>query len=222
MGNSRFYCDIMAMHPEVTGSCILVIVKLPTRETIRFVVDCGLFQEKDYEELNENLAFDAENIDFILVTHNHVDHIGRLPFMVKKGFRNKIYTTKTTAKLLPYSLEDSCKVIKDTSKRKNKKALYNDIDVSETLSLVKPCDYNVKTKVNDNVKVTFLKNGHLIGAAMILVQISFPGYEDINLLFTGDYNSHNLFFDVDPIQEDILNLPLNVIQESTYGTMNSE
>ena len=60
----------MAMHPEVTGSCILVIVKLPTRETIRFVVDCGLFQEKDYEELNENLAFDAENIDFILVTHN--------------------------------------------------------------------------------------------------------------------------------------------------------
>lgn len=221
MSHSRFYCDIMAIHPEVTGSCMLVIVKLPTRETIRFVVDCGLFLEKEYEELNDNLPFNPESIQFALVTHNHVDHVGRIPFMVKKGFRNKIYMTTTTAKLLPYSLADSCKVLKDTSKRKNKKSLYDDIDVSQTISLVKPCDFNEKTRINENVTVTFLKNGHLMGAAMIFVQISYPGYEDINLLFTGDYNSHNMFFDVDPIPEEILNLPLTVIQESTYGTMNS-
>ena len=69
MSHSRFYCDIMAMHPEVTGSCMLVIVKLPTRETIRFVVDCGLFLEKDHEELNDNLPFNPDNIQFVLVTH---------------------------------------------------------------------------------------------------------------------------------------------------------
>ena len=222
MSHSRFYCDIMAMHPEVTGSCMLVIVKLPTQETIRFVVDCGIFQEKEYEELNNNLPFNPDNIQFALVTHNHVDHIGRLPYMVKKGFRNKIYATATTAKLLPYSLVDSCKVLKDTAKRKNTKVLYDDIDVSQTLSLVKPCDYNEKIMVNENINVTFLKNGHLMGASMIFVQISYPGYEDINLLFTGDYNSHNMFFDVDPIPEEILNKPLTVIQESTYGTMDSE
>ena len=70
----RFYADVMAMHPEVTGSCNLVIVKLPNDETIRFVVDCGLFQEREYDELNSTLPFNAENVDFCLVTHNHVDH----------------------------------------------------------------------------------------------------------------------------------------------------
>lgn len=222
MSNSRFYCDIMGMHPEVTGSCLLIIVKLPTQETIRFIVDCGLFQEKNYEDLNNDLPFNAENIHFCLVTHNHVDHIGRLPYMVKKGFRNNIYTTEATAKFLPHSLADSCKVLRDTAKRKNVTPLYTDADVSQTLNLVKACKYNQAVQVNDFVKATFLKNGHLIGAAMILVQISYPGCEDINLLFTGDYNNQNMFFDIDPIPEDIKNLPLTVIQESTYGAMDSE
>ena len=66
-----------------------------------------------------------------------------------------------------------------------------------------------------------LNNGHLVGAALILVQISYPGYEDINLLFTGDYNNKNIFFDVKPIPKWILDLPLTVIQESTYGDMDS-
>lgn len=221
MSNSRFYCDIMAMHPEVTGSCILVIVKLPSKETIRFVVDCGLFQENDYDELNEALPFNPENVDFCLVTHNHVDHTGRLPFMVKKGYRNKIYTTSITTKLLPHALTDSCKVLKDTAKRKNKPYLYNEDDVENTLNLVMPCEYNEEIQINEYVNVTFLKNGHLIGAAMIFVQIMYPGYENINLLFTGDYNNQNMFFDVDPIPEDILNLPLTIVQESTYGDINT-
>lgn len=59
--------------------------------------------------------------------------------------------------------------------------------------------YNETIRVNDNVKITFLNNGHLVGAALILVQISYPEYEDINLLFTGDYNNKNMFFDVNPI-----------------------
>lgn len=71
------------------------------------------------------------------------------------------------------------------------------------------------------MRVTFIKNGHLVGAALILVQISYPNYEDINLLFTGDYNNKNMFFDVNPIPKWILELPLTVIQESTYGNMDS-
>ena len=117
----RFYADLMATQPEVTGSCNLIIVKLPNDETIRFVVDCGLFQEKEYEELNNALPFNAENVDFCLVTHNHVDHTGRLPLMVKKGFFKKIYATETTCKLLPLALNDSFKVLRDISKRKKQK-----------------------------------------------------------------------------------------------------
>lgn len=217
----RFYADIMAVSPEVTGSCNLVIVKLPNGESIRFVVDCGLFQEREYDEYNYSLPFKPQEVDFCLVTHNHVDHTGRLPFLVKSGFSRNIYATKTTCKLLPLALEDSFKVLKDVSKRKNQSCLYSENDVERTLELLKSCDYNSTTKVNENVKITFLTNGHLIGAALILVQISYPGFEDINLLFTGDYNNKNVFFDVKPIPKWILDLPITIIQESTYGNMDS-
>ena len=219
--NCRFYVDVMAMQNEVTGSCNLIIVKLPSEETVRFVVDCGLFQEKKYEELNYVLPFNAENINFCLVTHVHVDHIGRLPYMVRNGFFRSIYATETTCKLLPLALNDSFKVLNSVSKRKNVKSLYSDVDVERTLELLKPCKYNETIKVHENIKVTFLNNGHLVGAALILVQISYPGYEDINLLFTGDYNNKNMFFDVNPIPQWILDLPLTVVQESTYGSMDS-
>ena len=119
----RFYVDIMAMHEEVTGSCNLAIVKFPNGETLRFVTDCGLFQERKYDELNNALPFDPEKVDFCLITHTHVDHIGRLPYMVKKGFYRPIYVTETTNKLLPLALNDSFKVLSSVSKRKNVKCL---------------------------------------------------------------------------------------------------
>ncbi len=219
--NCRFYVDIMAMHEEVTGSCNLVIVKKPDGETVRFVIDCGLFQEVEYDELNSVLPFNADNVDFCLVTHVHVDHIGRLPYMVKSGFYKPIYATETICKLLPLALNDSFKVLSSVSKRKNVKCLYSEEDVTRTLELLEPCKYDETIQVHENIKVTFLNNGHLIGASLILVQISYPGYEDINLLFTGDYNNKNIFFDVNPIPQWILDLPLTVIQESTYGDMNS-
>ncbi len=221
MGKDLFYADIMSMNPEVTGSCNLVSVKFPNGATMRFIVDCGLFQEKKYEQLNKVLLFNPENVDFCLVTHNHVDHIGRLPFIVKNGYFNKIYLTEETCKLLPLALKDSYKVLSQNAKRKNEKCLYYETDVSKTISLLSSCKYNETIKINNNVKVTFLKNGHIIGSAMILIQISYPDYDDINLLFTGDYNNKNLFFNVPDVPEWILELPLTVIQESTYGYMDS-
>ena len=102
----RFYADIMALQPEVTGSCNLVIVNYPNGEKTRFIVDCGLFQESDYSQYNASFPFNAENIEFCVVTHNHVDHTGRLPLLVKKGFTGEIYTSKATAILLPLALAD--------------------------------------------------------------------------------------------------------------------
>lgn len=217
----HFYVDIMAAHPEVTGSCLLTIVKFPNGKTTKFIVDCGLFQEREHEELNSGLLFDAESLDFCLVTHNHVDHTGRLPLLVKNGFYKSIYATETTCKLLPNALEDSLKVLADVAKRKNEKALYNETDFSRTLSLLKPCPFFEPVEITDHIKVTFLSNGHLIGASMILVQISYPEQEDINLLFTGDYNNKNIFFDVLPVPDWVKKLQLTVIQESTYGDMDS-
>lgn len=222
MGSKElFYWDAMASHPEVTGSCHPEVVKLPNGETFQFIVDCGLFQEKEYGELNRKLHFKGENIKFALVTHNHVDHIGRLPYIVKNGFRGDIYTTRDTSILMPLALADSQKVLRSVSRKRNEKLLYDEGDVFRTEALLSPVGYYETKKINDYVKITFIKNGHLVGAALILVQICYPGYDSINILFTGDYNNKNIFLDLPKIPKWILELPLTIVMESTYGYMDS-
>lgn len=219
---TRFYVDIMATHPEVTGSCMLVIVKYPDGETTRFIVDCGLFQEKEYSQYNADFPFDEDKIEFCLITHNHVDHIGRLPLLTKNGFYGKIYSTLATDTFSELALADSCRVLRDLAKRNHTKPLYTDTDVTNTRKLFVDCEFEKTIPVDDRIKVTFIQNGHLIGAALILVQIRYPGEDTINLLFTGDYNNKNMFFDVPKVPKWVRQLPLTVVQESTYGTMNSE
>lgn len=218
MGNkARMYLDIMACHPEVTGSCFLCVLKLPNRETLKFVVDCGLFQEKDYDALNEELPFDCNEISFVFVTHNHVDHTGRIPFLYKRGYSGKVYCSSKTKVLLPLALKDSQKVLADVFKRKHQKTLYSANDVETALNNVVGVEFNQKKQLTPNISVTFLENGHLIGAAMILIEINYPGEEPINVLFTGDYNNKNEFLNLSEIPTQVKNLRLSVVIESTYG-----
>ncbi len=218
----RFYVDIMALHPEVTGSCNLVIVNYPDGSKTRFVVDCGLFQEEKYSQYNSTFQFNPLNIEFCIVTHNHVDHTGRLPLLVKEGFSGPIYTTKATGILLPLALEDSYKVLKDVAKRNNSKQLYSLQDVSETLQRIRPLEFAKSWNADDNIKITMFKNGHLVGAATVLIRIKCRGCETINLLFSGDYNNKNVFFNVRRLPLSARKLPLTIIQESTYGDMDSK
>lgn len=89
--------------------------------------------------------------------------------------------SKTTAKLLPLALEDSYRVLKDVAKRQNHPSLYNEGDVTQTIKLVHGCNYEETIQICPNIKATFFRNGHLMGATSILVQIASDGYEDINL-----------------------------------------
>ena len=218
MGNkAKMYLDIMACHPEVTGSCFLGVLKLPNRKTVKFVIDCGLFQEKEYAALNNELPFDCDEISFVAVTHNHVDHIGRLPLLFKRGYTGKVYSTTQTKVLLPLALNDSQKVLSEVYKRKHQSSLYSMKDVETTLNNVVGTDFNHKIKVTPNIDITFLENGHLIGAAMILIEINYPEEEPINILFTGDYNSRNEFLILHKLPIQVRNKRLSVIIESTYG-----
>lgn len=222
MKGQKFYVDLMQDSAEVTGSFTLAVVKIGEK-TIKFAVDCGLYQEKEHEEQNATFIAKPENVDFVILTHNHVDHNGRLPYFVKKGFYGKIYTTKVTKSILGRALNDNAKVLRDTSKRRNSLPLYDLDDVEHTLSLVEGFEYNRPIRVNDNITITFVPNGHLIGAASVLVQIHCPGEDkDINLLFSGDYNNKNLFFKVAPVRKWITKLPINIVVESTYGYMTSK
>lgn len=218
MGNkSRFNFTIESFSQGVTGSNILISIQFPDGESKRLLIDCGMFQEKEYSNQNENFAFYPNKIDATLITHNHADHIARLPFMVKNGFESPIFTSATNVDFMPPALEDSCKVLRNLAKFKKTQCYYSDSDVSKTISLLKPCNWEVPVSIDQNIKCTFFKNGHLLGATLILVQISFPGYEDINILFTGDYKNSNMFFSVPKLPEWVLNLPLTVVIESTYG-----
>lgn len=219
---SKFYADIMAFHPEVTGSCNLVVVRFPDGSRTKFLVDCGLFQENKYNANNRKLLFNPEEIDFVLVTHNHIDHTGRLPYLVKNGFKNNIYMTSITKELIDLALEDSCHVLEDLAKRENLPPLYSMKDVKRTTEKIIGCNYRNEIQVTPNIKVNFLMNGHLLGAAVIWVTISYPECNDINLMFTGDYNNKNMFFDVDALPVNVIDVPLIVIQEATYGYMDSD
>ena len=220
--NRSPYLDVMSFHKEVTGSCILCVLKLPDGTTKRFIVDCGLYQEKEYSDLNTELLFNPRKIQFALITHNHVDHIGKLPYITKKGFKGKIYATEPTCNLMEHALKDSNHVLNDIAKRNHTFPLYEKKDVKETLKLLKPCIYNRTINVDENIRVTFFNNnGHLPGAATILVQIVCKGHDNINVLFTGDYNNKNMFLKLQPLPEWVRRLPLTIVQESTYGNMDS-
>jgi len=219
---SRFHVDIMDIHDKVTGSCHLCVPIFPDGSKLKFLVDCGLFQQEDGEKNNKQFPFKADDIDFCLITHNHVDHTGRIPLLVKEGFYGKIYTTETTCNLIPEALHDSFSVLKNRAKTEGSTCIYEEEDVARALSLCTPCRYNETIQINNNIKVNFFENAHLPGAAIILVRICYPEYEDINILFTGDYNDKNVFLNDVKLPEWVLKLPLTIIQESTYGNMDSD
>lgn len=220
---NRFCVDIMSFHKEVTGSCILCVLKLPDGRNKRFIVDCGLYQEKEYTEFNSELFFDPRKIQFAFITHNHIDHLGKLPYITKKGYKGKILATEATCNLMHPTLEDSCNVLKDIAKRNHISPLYSEKDVKDMLKLLKPCLYGRTIGVDENVRVTFFaNNGHVPGAATILVQLVCKGYDNINLLFTGDYNNKNIFMKLQQLPEWVMQLPLTIVTEATYGDTNSQ
>lgn len=219
----KFSVDISVKNRSVTGSCIMVTAHRVDGD-IKFLVDCGIYQgEEGYEEKNyAKFDFSPEKIDFLLITHVHADHTGRVPLLFKRGFYNKAYCTEDTASLLKYALPDDAKIIGINAKRSNIKPLYDNKDVSYALRNIESKQFWEVFEPHEGVKVTFFKNAHLVGAATILVRISSYGNEDVNLLFLGDYNTKNMFFDVAQLPEWVRDLPLHVICESTYGHVDSQ
>lgn len=217
-----FYYTITALHPEVTGSCLFVKVHYPDGKVTHFIVDCGMFQEAEYTQLNnQQLPFCSSKISFALITHNHADHNGRLPVLVKEGFKGKIYCTNFTKQVMRYSLMDDYKIMMSNARNKKLKIMYSESDIDEVMARTEGCEYEENIYLDERIKATFLDNGHLPGAAMILVQISYYGEETLNLLFTGDYKAKSLWREIKDVPEWVKALPKDVVIESTYGYMES-
>ena len=204
----------------VTGSCHLL-----STENHKILLDCGQFQGgKAQDALNEEpFPFDPAEIECVVLSHAHIDHCGRLPLLVKRGFRGAIYCTDATADLLEVMLKDSGFIHEKEAEwqsRKNKRAgrkpvepLYTVKDSEETLKYVRPVMYDQLFEINDEMKVVFNDAGHILGSAIIELWTA----EDDNVyktVFSGDLGVLDR-----PILRDptIIKKADYVIMESTYG-----
>ncbi len=221
MTNQNFFVDIKALHPEVTGSLISCSVRLPNQQNIKFIVDAGLFQEEQYSSLNQALEINPSEIDFALITHTHIDHVGRLPMLVKNGFKGNIYMSEVADILVRPALENTLQIFnQDTLNSQKPKVapLFDSEDLENTLSMIHPVKFYETFSIHKNIRCVFYKNPHILGAAIIELNIHYPKCEPIRLIFTGDYSKKNTFFTTRKLPKSLLNSNVTIIQESTYGS----
>lgn len=204
----------------VTGSCHLLTVG-----EHKILLDCGQFQGgKSIEALNyEPFPFDPAEIECVVLSHAHIDHCGRLPLLVKQGFKGNIYCSDATAQLLDIMLKDSGYIHEKEAEWKNKKAvragkpevqpLYTYNDAVDSLKYVYPVLYDQLIKINDEISIVFNDAGHILGSAIVEVWAT-ENDKTSKIVFSGDLGVAGR-----PILRDptIIKKADVVIMESTYG-----
>ncbi len=202
----------------VTGSCYLL-----EQADVRVLVDCGLFQERKLQERNWNpFPVEPSSLAAVLLTHAHLDHCGRLPRLVKEGFRGRIFCTAATAEIARYVLLDSARLQEEDAafkaarhQREGREGphpiqpLYTEADVQETLPLFSAVAYGQSVQAAPGLQALFLEAGHILGSACVRVELG-----GVSVLFSGDVGrwGRPIIRDPAPFQPaDYLLL------ESTYG-----
>lgn len=196
---------------EVTGSCILV-----ETSDFKFIVDCGLFQDDKSKVKNTyRFPFDPLDIDFVLLTHAHTDHCGRLPKLCKEGFCGNIYATSATIELAEQMMADSAKVFLSDD---DIAPIYFPSDVESTMKYFSAVPYGKEYSINKNVRIRLSDAGHILGSAVFEVWVKEEG-EEIKLVFSGDLGNDNA-----PIVKDteLIEGADYVFIESTYGVEKHE
>ncbi len=211
---------------EVTGSCHLIQLE----NGYKILLDCGLFQgrHKEVDEINTKWYFDPSTIDCMILSHSHIDHSGRVPKLVRDGFKGNIYSTHATRSLCAVMLLDSAKIqereaeyANKLTRRKKKRVreedlvdpLYTTEDVTPAMERFVSYSYERWFKVTDDIEVLFRDAGHILGSASVTIRIRENG-ETKTIGFTGDIGRPNR-----PILRDPKPMPEVdfMICESTYG-----
>ena len=204
----------------VTGSCHCLEVGGK-----HILIDCGLQQGRD-EIDNASLPFHPGQIDYVLVTHAHIDHSGRIPMLIKQGFQGRILTTRLTADLLDIMLQDSAHIQESDAEYKNRKnqragrpmeePLYTVEDAMRVREFMDTCEYGQQIHICDGVDAVFIDAGHLLGSASIRLTLT-EGGETRTIVFSGDIGN---------VDQPIIRNPQfftgadYVVMESTYGDRN--
>jgi len=205
----------------VTGSNFLV-----EAAGKKFLVDCGMYQGKAELELENDAPFEFNpaEIDFMLLTHAHIDHSGRIPKLYNEGYRNPIYTHKATCDLCSIMLPDSGHIQEMEIEWKNRKRqrrgekllppLYTAEEAARSLEIFRPVNYDEIIQIDENIHVRFNDAGHMLGSAIIEVWVK-EGEKETKIVFTGDLGNNDIpLLDSPTMIEDADYL----VMESTYGS----
>lgn len=202
---------------EVTGSCHYL-----TFGDTHILIDCGMEQGADLY-VNQEIPVNPSLIDYVFVTHAHIDHSGLLPLIYNHGFRGTIFATKATTDLCNIMLKDSAHIQEFEAEWKNRKArragrpevtpMYNVEDAQNVMQHFTPCDYNSVYEICPGLKVRFVDAGHLLGSSSIEMWVTEENVTK-KIVFSGDIGNHNRPLIKDPQYVDSADY---VVMESTYG-----
>ena len=205
---------------EVTGSCTLI-----ETNGKNILVDCGMEQGADIFE-NQEIPVNPNDIECVLLTHAHIDHSGNLPLLYKNGFRGKIYATNETSDLCEIMLPDSAHIQETEAKWRNRKAkragreeyvpIYDMDDTIGVLQQFRPCNYDEKIRILENVEIRFHDIGHLLGSSCIEIWITESGITK-KTVFSGDVGNTNQPIIKDPTPIYDTDDTDYLVIESTYG-----
>lgn len=191
----------------------------------KFLVDCGMYQGKATDELKneEDFAFDVKSIDFMLLTHAHIDHSGRIPKLYNEGYRNPIYAHKATCDLCGIMLPDSGHIQEMEVEWKNRKRarkgepelppLYTAEDATKCLEVFVPVKYDEIIELDENIHVRYNDAGHMLGSSIIEVWIKEDGKEE-KIVFSGDIGNNDIPLLSEPTMIEDADY---LVMESTYG-----
>jgi metallo-beta-lactamase family protein len=208
---------------EVTGSCHIVRANGRT-----ILLDCGMFQgsRKEANQKNLRLPLPVSEIDAVVLSHAHIDHSGRLPFLVREGYAKTIWATAATRDLCAVMLADSAHIQEKDAEflsRREKESvppLYTMADAVRTMELMVGVPYRRPFDVAPGVRVTYYDAGHILGSASVVVEVTENGQRTKRLLFSGDVGRSGLAIIRDPEPPGVA--ADAVIMESTYGDRDHE
>ncbi|MBO4503999.1 MAG: MBL fold metallo-hydrolase [Bacteroidales bacterium] len=213
--------DFLGATEEVTGSKFL----MTSQKGVKILLDCGMYQGKGLETdgMNRDLGFDPKEVDFILLSHAHIDHSGLIPYIYKLGFRGKVFCTPATRDLCAIMLADSGRIQEADARQFNKKKdrvgkepiepIYNEKDAAECMSLFISIPRDLTFNITPDISIQFIETGHMLGSSAVYITFK-EGRKTRTLCYTGDVGRYDKRILPDPEPFPFADY---IITESTYG-----